>query len=100
MNNNLCPKFEKAATLISQRWVGVILYTLMEGPTRFNTLQNMTSISSKMLSLRLKHLEEEEIITRRVYPETPVRIEYVLTNKGKALKPVVDTIQLWADKWV
>jgi len=52
-----------------------------------------------MLVERFKELEYARIITRKVYPETPVRIEYELTEKGKELEKVMDDIQVWADKW-
>ena len=52
-----------------------------------------------MLTERFKELEEEGIIKRKVYPETPVRIEYELTRKGLDLEPVMDEIQKWAEKW-
>jgi DNA-binding HxlR family transcriptional regulator len=57
-------------------------------------------MSDKMLSERMKDLESEGILVRHVYPETPVRIEYELTDKGRALQPVMNQIQDWAEKWV
>ncbi|MNJ00841.1 HTH-type transcriptional regulator YodB [compost metagenome] len=57
-------------------------------------------MSDKMLSERMKDLESEGILVRHVYPETPVRIEYELTEKGRALEPVMKQIQSWAETWV
>jgi len=62
-----------------------------------NTLPNL---SGKVLSDRLKELEEEGILTRTVYPEKPVRIEYCLTEKGHALLPLMNNIQDWATCWI
>ncbi len=57
------------------------------------------NMSARMLTERFKELEEEGIIIRKVYPETPVRIEYELTEKGLDLQTVMDEIQKWAEKW-
>ncbi|MFP3670569.1 winged helix-turn-helix transcriptional regulator, partial [Priestia sp. SIMBA_032] len=58
------------------------------------------NMSDRMLSERLKELESEGIVVRNVYPEVPVRIEYGLTDKGKALESVMDEVQNWAEKWM
>jgi DNA-binding HxlR family transcriptional regulator len=57
-------------------------------------------MSDRMLSERLKELESEGVVVRNVYPEVPVRIEYGLTDKGKALESVMNEVQNWAEKWV
>lgn len=100
MNASMCPKFESAMELISQRWVGLIIYQLLDEPKRFKSLEDSMGISARVLSERLKTLEEENIVKRDVFPETPVRIEYSLTKKGKALKPVLCDIENWADTWI
>jgi len=94
----ICPKFEKAIGLLSKRWVGLILYQLMPGPKRFKDLQEEIKLSSKVLSERLKDLENEGLLLRKVYPETPVRIEYSLTDKGYTLKESLEAIHHWADQ--
>ncbi|WP_112182259.1 MULTISPECIES: helix-turn-helix domain-containing protein [Paraliobacillus] len=96
----LCPRFEKAMQLFGKRWVGLVLFELLEGPKRFSQMETELPISGRLLSERLKMLEQENIIERRVYSEFPVRIEYILTEKGKALKPVINDIQNWAEAWV
>ncbi|WML45797.1 winged helix-turn-helix transcriptional regulator [Neobacillus sp. PS3-40] len=96
----LCPKFEKAMKLISQRWSGLIIYQLLFGPQRFCTIESSLPISGRLLSERLKDLEHEGIVKRDVYPETPVRIEYSLTDKGKALETVIGGIEKWSQEWV
>jgi len=97
---HLCPKFENAFELIGKRWTGLIIRVLMEGPKRFKDISDMIpSMSDRMLSERFKELEASGIIIRHVYPETPVRIEYELTDKGKGLEQVMDELQKWADSW-
>ncbi|KYC74014.1 hypothetical protein B4096_0893 [Heyndrickxia coagulans] len=86
---------------MGKRWVGVIIRVLSDGPMRFNEMaERIPHISQKVLSERLKELEDQGILVREVYPESPVRIEYRLTEKGEAIKPVLDEVQSWADKWV
>lgn len=98
--NTLCPKFEEAMKLISQRWTGLIIYQLLFGPQRFCTIESSLPISGRLLSERLKDLEHAGIVNRKVYPETPVRIEYSLTVKGKALEPVIREIEKWSQEWI
>lgn len=100
MDTLICPKFEKAMTLINKRWVGMIVYQLLSGPQRFCTLEGSIGISGRVLSERLKDLEQEGIIIRAVFPETPVRIEYSLTEKGHALKPILKQIEDWSQQWM
>ncbi|WP_054956601.1 winged helix-turn-helix transcriptional regulator [Paenibacillus dakarensis] len=100
-NLSLCPRFESAFAFLGKRWNGLIIQTLMSGPKRFKDISNfIPSMSDKMLSERMKDLESEGILIRHVYPETPVRIEYELTDKGRALKPVMEQISIWAEQWV
>lgn len=99
METLICPKFEKAMNLLNKRWVGMIVYQLLPGPQRFCTIEGAIGISGRVLSQRLKELEEENVVKREVYPETPVRIEYSLTDKGKALEPIIKNIEIWSQKW-
>ncbi|MDD2447385.1 MAG: helix-turn-helix domain-containing protein [Tissierellia bacterium] len=104
MDNNekykLCPKFEKAFELLGKRWTGLIIQTLLSGNKRFTDIEiAIPNISARMLTERFKELEQQGIITRHVYPETPVRIEYELTGKGKDLQKVMVEIQNWTEKW-
>ncbi|MDF2892922.1 MAG: HxlR family transcriptional regulator [Clostridia bacterium] len=100
-NFHLCPKFECAFALLGKRWNGLIIRGLLEGPKRFSDISNMIpQLSDRILVQRFKELEAEGIIKRTVYPETPVRIEYELTDKGIALKPAMDEVQKWAETWV
>lgn len=86
--------------ILSQRWTGLIINQLLQGSQRFCLIESAMPISAKVLSDRLKDLEQAGIIKREVYPETPVRIEYSLTEKGKALQPIMTEIQKWADEWI
>lgn len=96
----LCPRFENAMQLLSKRWVGLILFELLRGTKRFSEMESDLPISGRLLSERLKMLEKEGIVKRNVYSEFPVRIEYSLSEKGKALEPVIQEIQNWANGWV
>ncbi|MBS4220962.1 winged helix-turn-helix transcriptional regulator [Bacillus sp. FJAT-49711] len=85
---------------LSQRWTGMIIYQLLLGPQRFCTIESLVGVSSRVLSERLKDLENEGVIKRNVYPETPVRIEYSLTDKGLALEPIMRDIEKWSQNWL
>lgn len=105
MNNDYtfecCPYYHHAVEVIGRRWAGVIVQVMLAGVSRFGDLEAaIPDISSRMLSQRLKELEVEEIIERVVIPEKPVRVEYHLTPKGRALAPVVEALSTWADAWV
>ncbi len=98
---HLCPKFEDAFELLGKRWTGLIIRTLLNNQKRFSEISAaIPNMSARMLTERFKELENHQIITRTVYPETPVRIEYELTQKGKDLAKVMDEIQIWAEKWI
>ncbi|OON61472.1 transcriptional regulator [Klebsiella pneumoniae] len=100
-NSCLCPNFESAFTLLSKKWTGLIIKSLLEESKRFREIADIIpNMSDRMLSERLKELESEGIVVRNVYPEVPVRIEYGLTDKGKALESVMDEVQNWAEKWM
>jgi DNA-binding HxlR family transcriptional regulator len=97
----LCKRYEHAIQLLGKRWTGLILDTLMAGPRRFCEMTAaVEGLSDRVLSDRLRELEDEGIIERVVYPQIPVRVEYRLTEKGYDLKPVVDDIHEWAEKWI
>ncbi|MFY0546211.1 winged helix-turn-helix transcriptional regulator [Brevibacillus sp. H7] len=100
-NHSLCPKFESAYALLGKRWTGLIIRVLLSGAKRFKEISEIIpSMSDRMLAERLKELEAEGIVMRHVYKETPVRIEYTLTEKGKALKPVLDAMEKWGAEWL
>ncbi|MCM3476564.1 MAG: helix-turn-helix domain-containing protein [Caldibacillus thermoamylovorans] len=96
----LCPRVEKAFEIIGKRWTGLIIYQLMNGPMRFCEIESSIPISGRLLSERLKDLEKLGIVSRQVFPEVPVRVEYSLTEKGLALNPVMKELQTWALKYI
>lgn len=97
----LCPKFESAFELLGKRWTGLIIRVLLNGSKRFKDMsQLIPNLSDRVLSERLRDLEEAKIVKRNVYPETPVRIEYELTEKGHSLQPMMDECEKWAEKWI
>jgi len=96
----LCPRVEKAFEIIGKRWTGLIIYQLMNGPMRFCEIESSIPISGRLLSERLKDLEKLGIVSRQVFPEVPVRVEYSLTEKGLALNPVMKELQTWALNYI
>ena len=95
-----CPKYERAVHILGRRWTPLIIRALLGGSRRFNEIAAYASpISDRLLSRRLKELEAEGIVERRIQPDTPVRIEYVLTPEGAGLQEVVEAIQRWADRF-
>ena len=96
----LCSRFHRASELIGRRWTGAIIFVLLKSRCRFATLRDaIPDITDRMLSDRLQELEQEGILERTVIPDTPVRVEYALTKKGRALASAVDAIAEWAHKW-
>lgn len=96
----LCTRFHRASELIGRRWTGAILFLLLDSRCRFATLRHaIPDVTDRMLSDRLRELEAEGIVERTVVPDTPVRVEYSLTKKGRALAPAVAAISEWADRW-
>jgi DNA-binding HxlR family transcriptional regulator len=97
----MCPRYEHAIQILGKRWTGLLLDALMQGPRRFCELTSLVEgLSDRVLSDRLRELEIEGIVKRVVYPQIPVRVEYELTEKGYALRPVIDAIHKWAEQWV
>lgn len=96
----MCPKYEQAAELLGKKWVGLILRVLLDGPKRFGEFrEQVPQLSDRVLSERLKELEEEGLVERQVYETRPVSVEYRLTQKGRDVEPIVEAIQTWADRW-
>jgi DNA-binding HxlR family transcriptional regulator len=100
-SHGLCPKFHAAVELIGRRWTGALIRLLLDGRMRYSDLKAaVPEISDRMLSERLKELEAERIVVRIVTPDTPVRVEYELTEKGHALEAALRTLGDWASTWV
>ena len=99
--HHMCPRYEHAMQLLGKRWTGLLLGALMQGSSRFCELTSLVEgLSDRVLSDRLRELEAEGIVKRVVFPQIPVRVEYQLTEKGLALKPVIDAVHTWANQWV
>ena len=97
----LCARFHRASELIGRRWTGAIIFVLLRSGCRFATLREaIPDITDRMLSDRLQELEAEGIVVRTVVPDTPVRVEYALTKKGRSLATAIDAIAEWAHKWM
>lgn len=100
-SEQICPKYHQAIELIGKKWTGAIIHMLMEGPRRFSELlEAVPGLHDRLLSERLKELEQESVVKRVVYPETPVRIEYELTPRGRDLEKVVAEVHRWAERWI
>ncbi len=96
----ICPHYHRAIELIGRRWTGAILSAMLGGAIRFTDIVHaVPGLSDRLLSERLKELEAAGIVQRSVYPETPVRIEYRLTAKGRDLGAVADAVSAWAHRW-
>jgi DNA-binding HxlR family transcriptional regulator len=98
--NGVCPHFHAAIELIGKRWTGAILSALTGGPQRFAELvRAVPGLSDRLLSQRLRELEEEGLVEREVEAGTPVRVTYALTEKGADLGPAIAELKQWARRW-
>jgi DNA-binding HxlR family transcriptional regulator len=89
------------AELVAQKWTPLIVHDLSEGPRRFMQLEHSCpGISPRTLSERLDTLEREGIAVRRSYPESPPRVEYELTDKGRALLPIIREMRKFGHVWL
>lgn len=97
----ICSRFHKAVELIGGRWTGAVIQVLLRGPSRYATIRSaIPDISDRMLSDRLRILEAEGLVERKVIPETPVRVEYQLSPKGRSLESALGAIGSWAEEWI
>jgi DNA-binding HxlR family transcriptional regulator len=97
----VCSRFHRAVELIGGRWTGAIIQTLLQGKTRYALIKAaIPDITDRMLSERLRSLEEEDLVTRWVIAATPVRVEYELTEKGRSLENALHEISTWANRWI
>lgn len=96
-----CPRYHHAVELIGRRWSGAILRVLISGPRRFHELlAAVPGLSDRLLSERLRELEAEGLVIRRVLPGPPVKVQYELTEAGHDLEVAVRAIAAWAEKWL
>ena len=96
-----CSRYHRAIELVGKRWTGAILLVLMDGPLCFSEIgQLVPALSDRLLTQRLKELEAEGIVERRVLDEPPVRVEYALTDKGRALEPALRALKHWSHSYL
>jgi DNA-binding HxlR family transcriptional regulator len=96
----VCPHFHHAIELIGKRWTGAIVCALTERPMRYGELgRAIPGLSDRLLSQRLRELEEEGLVERQVEAGTPVRVTYSLTEAGQQLDPVLSELKSWARRW-
>jgi DNA-binding HxlR family transcriptional regulator len=96
----VCPHFHHAIELIGKRWTGAIVCALTERPMRYAELgKAVPGLSDRLLSQRLRELEEEGLVERVVEAGTPVRVTYSLTEAGQQLDPVLSELKSWARRW-
>ena len=89
-----------AQQLMSGKWAILIMHTLIDGPKRFNQIQKEIDITQATLATHLKNLEGEGLLTRTIYPEVPLRVEYELTDIGREFGQVLESIEVWGNKYI
>src|SRR4051812_49786425 len=96
-----CSLYHRAVELVGKRWTGAILLVLLDGRLRFSEIRQLVpDLSDRLLSERLKELEAEDIVERKVLEGSPVRVENGVTSKGQALEPAVRALKSWANAWL
>lgn len=96
---HVCSNFHDTIEFIGKRWTGIIIYTLMSGPKRFNEIaESIPGISDRLLTERLNELVKEDIVTKRLFDSSLKKVEYELTASGMALKEVVLAIRTWTEQ--
>jgi DNA-binding HxlR family transcriptional regulator len=98
--NDTCPVC-RTAEIVCGKWTLLVIRDLAEGRSRFCELErSLHGISPRTLSLRLRALEEEGIVERQTFPEVPPRVEYALTDKGRALVPLIEDMRTYGLQWL
>ena len=96
-DQRVCTMFHAAIELIGRRWTGAIIFAMLDGPKRFCEFKDaIPELSDRLLTERLKELEEHGVVAREVSPGRPVQVLYALTDKGQALEPILKSIGAWA----
>lgn len=94
-----CP-VEMTLQLIGDKWKVLILRDLLTGTKRFNELmRSVNGITQKVLTSHLRAMERDGLLTRKVYPEVPPKVEYTLTETGLSLKPILDSMCIWGEQY-
>ena len=91
---------EKALDVLGGKWTFLIIRDLFDGTRRFGELRkSLAGVSPKTLSIRLRELEDKDIVKRTAYATIPPTVEYSLTEKGRSLKPIIKAMKLWGKEW-
>jgi DNA-binding HxlR family transcriptional regulator len=100
VDNTTCPVC-RTAEIVCGKWTLLVIRDLADGRSRFCELErSLAGISPRTLSLRLRALEEEGVVERQTFPEVPPRVEYILTDKGRALVPLVEDMRKYGLQWL
>jgi DNA-binding HxlR family transcriptional regulator len=98
--DDTCPVC-RTADIVCGKWTLLLVRELADGKSRFCELERaLAGISPRTLSLRLRALEDEAIVERQTFPEVPPRVEYALTEKGRALLPIIDDMREYGSAWL
>jgi len=101
VHDGTCCAVAATSDLIGSKWTSLIVHDLSEGPRRFTQLEHACpGISPRTLSERLHMLEQQGIVLRHSYPESPPRVEYQLTDKGGALLPIIEEMRSFGHDWL
>lgn len=94
-----CP-VDATLQLIGGKWKGIILYHLMKKNTlRFGELKkSLPTVTQRMLTKQLRELEDDKLVTRKIYPEVPPKVEYTLTDYGASLRDIIKALEAWGKK--
>lgn len=99
--HRVCERYHAAIELIGARWTGAILRVLFGDRHRYAQIKAaVPGLSDTMLAERLRSLEADGLVERRVIPSSPVQVEYHLTEKGRDLEPVLEAVVAWSHKWI
>ena len=97
--NQICP-VETTLGLIGGKYKALILWHLSAGTLRFSQLQKAVAATPRMLTLQLRELESDGLVSRTVYPEVPPRVEYAMTDLGRSLMPILTAIRDWGTEYL
>ncbi|MEH7106710.1 winged helix-turn-helix transcriptional regulator [Bacillus sp. JJ1764] len=93
---HFCTNFLNSIEFIGKRWTGIIIYTLLRGPKRYNEIiSEIHGISDRLLTERLRDLEKEGLIVKKMINQSPKKVEYELTEAGKQLEEVIEALMKW-----
>ncbi len=99
--NGPTARYDKAVGVLGKKWTALIVRCLLDKPQRFSHFSELVpGLSDRLLSQRLQELETSGMVKRRVSSERPLKVEYALTARGEALRPVVEAIESWANEWL